>query len=106
MKYLISQVKVRLLNFLIEHFLVEFAATKRQMSDGEYAAAMRDITTSGHIQTYLNITLANLIRRHLYIKDMEEHQWYLGQIAALRKLQTDAKRWEELSGVHGDKEER
>jgi hypothetical protein len=69
------------------------------MTDGEYATAMQAIASSPHLQKYVNISLGNLIRRHLYVKDMAESNWYLGAIAMLRKLQKDSEEWKSHSDV-------
>lgn len=90
--------KHSIFSFLVRWFLKEFSVSERQLSEGEYAAAMQAVAGSPALKSYLNITLANLIRRHLYIKDMHEGNWYLGQIAALRKIQVDAEKWQQMNG--------
>jgi hypothetical protein len=82
-----------LINWLTRQYLKTFQVTQRQLSEGEYSAAMIQIESSPQLKVYLNILLGNLIRRHLYIKDMGESNWYLGQITAIRKIQTDVERW-------------
>lgn len=83
-----------LINWLTKQYLRTFQITQRQLSEGEYSAAMIQINSSPQLKAYLNILVGNLIRRHLYVKDMGESNWYLGQITAIRKLQTDSERWE------------
>lgn len=82
-----------LFSWIVRKYLKEFVVLERELSEGEYSAAMNTLVVDKSLQKLLNITLSNLIRRHLYIKDMNEGSWYLGQIAALRKLQTDAENW-------------
>lgn len=69
--------------------LKDFAVTERTLSDGEYAQAMIELSSPAIIK-YRNIKIANLIRRHLYVKNMEDGSWYLGAIAMLRKEQSDS----------------
>jgi hypothetical protein len=82
-----------ILRLLTRLLLRGFEEPKKDMSPGEWEAAMRDISVSEPFNKYMGFLIANLIRRHLYVKDMNEGSWYLGQISALRKIQKDAERW-------------
>lgn len=84
----------RLLYRLLSRFLLRgFSPSEHELPEGMYAAAMRDVSVSEPLQQYLNMMVTNLIRRHLYVKDMNESSWYLGQIVAVRKIIKDAEVW-------------
>ena len=86
--------------WVVRHFLADFTVSSRRLSDGERAQALVDLSSQS-IEKYLNIMIANLIRRHLYVKNMVEGAWYLGAISVLRKLQAESKQY--VESIESDK---
>jgi hypothetical protein len=85
--------KKLLRNLLIKWLTRDFTISPKdkQMSEGEANGALIEFARNEPLQKYLNISLSNLIRRHLYIKDMYEKNYYSGQVVAIRTLQQKAK---------------
>lgn len=54
---------------------------------------MQQYAESPQLKKYHSILVGNMIRRHLYIHGMDEGEWYLGAIAAIRKIQTDSEKY-------------
>lgn len=91
---MLKHIKESLRGWLIAQLLKDFEVDQQKLSPGEFSSAMNDVYTSEHIRKYFNILIANMIRRSLYVSgDMVKHSWFLGAIAVLRKVQTDAQGW-------------
>ena len=82
-------------SLLTKLLLADFSISRRSLTAEEYAEAMKVVYTSDELRAYLNILTANLIRRHLYIKDMVDGAWHLGGIAHIRKIIMDSEEFVE-----------
>ena len=67
--------------------LRDYKVIEKQMPPEIARNGLIDFANNEKIQKYINIMIGNLIRKHLYISNMDEKNNLSGQVMALRKLQ-------------------
>ena len=78
----------KIINNLILRFLLKkYKVIEKQMPPEAARTGLIEFANNENLQKYINIMVGNLIRRHLYVNNMDEKNNLSGQVMALRKLQ-------------------
>ena len=72
---------------IFKWLMSDFVVKERKMNKSDVRKALIDFYDNENLQKYVNIMIGNLIRKHLYVKNMEEKYNLSGQVLSLRRLQ-------------------
>lgn len=82
-----NRIKKAIFNRILMYLMDEWVLRAPKIKEGDARTALIDFIDNENLQMYLDIVIANLIRRHLYVKDLEEKSFLSGGVFWLRTLQ-------------------